>query len=100
MRAGVEPGRFQRFAGLGEQMAGRIRHRDLGAAHPAVDVEHPEADALHMERLDGPGECPALVYERRQRGIRSGFERCNDPENPVPGGEAMVGRGHKSKTDE
>ena len=75
MRAGVEAGRFERFPGLPEQLARCSRDRNVAPAHPAVHVEHPEADTLHVKRFDGPGQRPALVDQRREGAARHGFER-------------------------
>ena len=86
----MKSGSFELVPGFGEQGPGLGRNWESGLGELPVDVEHPEADALHVERLDGPGERLALVQERGKGIGGLSLEHLDERKDLALGGKSMI----------
>jgi hypothetical protein len=59
----MEPGRFELLSHLSERDARVVCKRHGSAIDHAIDVEHPEPDALHVERADRDAQRRAFLEE-------------------------------------
>ena len=87
MRARVEPGLFELPSHLSKCATRVVCKRDGAAVDHTVDVEHPEANAFHMERTDRDAQRRAF-FEKTV--ARRALWLCRDAGDE--GLEALFGR--------
>ena len=96
MRSRVEPGLLELPPHLFERLPRLVGKRHASASNHAIDVEHPEADALHMERANRDLERRAFVEETiSRRALRLRRHARDEGVEAVLGCFSGISRCHK-----